>query len=444
MTESPQVVAAPPVPRGFWQYLRSMGPGLIAVLTWLGAGDVVECGVSGANYGYALMWVVVVALLVRFLFVSLMAKYHLCNPRGEGVIDGLVRLHPLYAPGLFFACIVMGHIYGAYMAVGVGETWTKLTGRGATWSWAGAWTALALFIAFRPGQRLLDLVFKVLLAVLSVSFVGVALYVGPSPGGIIKGTLGFALPPQKGPFDSMLLAVGMIGAVGGSLMNLAYPYFLDRKGWRGPQYRRVQTYDFLLAVVVMIILDLSVWVLGAELVHGGGRGAVLTDLESMTRLLTDVIGELGRVLFHLGVFAAVYTSVIGHAVGLGAIGSDARRLWRRGRVPDDAAPAPRAFNQAPDRTYHFFVLWILISPLCWTLPGMPDFVTLTLLAQSFQVVLIPFLAGGLWWLTASPRFLTPQYRNRIWENAVMAFVFALALWGAWGSLTIVQKTLAQL
>ena len=40
----------------------------------------------------------------------------------------------------------------------------------------------------------------------------------------------------------------MIGAVGGSLMNLAYPYFLEAKGWRGPQYRRVQFYDFLLAV----------------------------------------------------------------------------------------------------------------------------------------------------------------------------------------------------
>ena len=56
---------------------------------------------AGANYGYALMWVFVVAILFRFLFVSLIARYQLCNQHGEGVLDGLARLHPLYAPVLF-------------------------------------------------------------------------------------------------------------------------------------------------------------------------------------------------------------------------------------------------------------------------------------------------------------------------------------------------------
>jgi hypothetical protein len=40
--ESSDEHPAPPIPRSFGQYLRSFGPGLVAVLTWLGAGDVVE------------------------------------------------------------------------------------------------------------------------------------------------------------------------------------------------------------------------------------------------------------------------------------------------------------------------------------------------------------------------------------------------------------------
>jgi Mn2+/Fe2+ NRAMP family transporter len=425
--------APPPIPRSFGDYLRSFGPGLVAVLTWLGAGDVVEAGVSGGNYGYALMWIVVVALLIRFLFVSLIARYQLCNPRDEAVLDGLYRLNRFYAPGLLIACVVMGHIYGAYMAVGIGETWAKLTGFGATWSWAVAWTVPALLLAFRPSYRNIELVFKLLLALLSISFLGVALWVGPSPAGIVRGTLGFALPPQAGPFDSMLLAVGMIGAVGGSLMNLAYPYFIEQKGWRGPAYRRVQMYDFLLAVVVMIVLDLAIWVLGAELVHA--RGKHIKDLDGLTALLTEVLGEGGRVLFHLGVFAAVFTSILGHAVGLAAIGSHGHHRWKRG--PD--APRPTDLNAS--RVYRFLVLWVLLSPLPWTLPGMPDFVTLTVLANSAQVLLIPFLAGGLWWITASPRFIGPQHRNRAWENALMAGVFALALWGAYNSVRTVGAAL---
>ena len=111
-------------------------------------------------------------------------------------------------------------------------------------------------------------VFKLLLALLSVSFVGSALWVGFDPADLARGLVRFEMPDQHGHFDPLLVAVAMIGAVGGSLMNLAYPYFLEAKGWRGPQYRRlVQFYDFLLAVVVMIVLNLSVWILGAELLY---------------------------------------------------------------------------------------------------------------------------------------------------------------------------------
>ena len=42
---------------------------------------------------------------------------------------------------------------------------------------------------------------------------------------------------------------------------------------------------------------------------------------------------------------------------------------------------------------------------------MPGFVALTLAANSAQVVLLPLLAGGLWWITASERLIgrrTPQ------------------------------------
>src|SRR5262245_3890577 len=120
MSHTPIEPAAPPIPRSFLEYVRSFGPGLVMVLTWLGAGDVIDMGTAGANYGYALIWMFVIAVLLRFLFVSLIARYQLCNQFGEGVLDGLARLHPVYPPLIFVAVIVMGHIYGAYMSRGIG------------------------------------------------------------------------------------------------------------------------------------------------------------------------------------------------------------------------------------------------------------------------------------------------------------------------------------
>jgi len=411
------------LPRTFIEYLRSFGPGLIVVLTWLGAGDIVTCGVAGGDYGYALMWAIVVSVFMRFLFVSLIAKYHLCNERGEGVVDGLARLHPVYAPALLVTTIIMAHIYGSYTVVGLGETWVILTGRGQTWQWAAPWTLIALALILRPKYRRVEIVFKLLLVLLTATILACAVWSGPSPTGILHGALGFALPEQKGIFDSMLLVVAMMGAIGGSLSNLVYPYFIEQKGWRGPRYRRVQTYDFLLAVVVMIVINLSVWTLGAELVYGSRE--TISDLPGLARLLSGVLGEGGRVLFLLGVFAAVFTSLVGNAMGLGYLASHCHARWRTGTGPMD-----RDFSTSA--VYMPVVVWMIVSPLVWTIPGMPGFITLTVIGNSVQVVLIPFLAIGLWWITASSRFIGMRYRNRWWENLVMGIVFVVSLWATKG------------
>jgi Mn2+/Fe2+ NRAMP family transporter len=413
-------VPSPPIPSSFGDYLRSFGPAIIIVLTWLGAGDVVDMGVAGANYGYSLMWVLVAALVFRYVFVSLIARYQLCNQHGEGVLDGLVRLHRWYAPALFVAAIVMGHVYGSYMTVGIGETCRNTFRFGQVWQWALACNSVAFLLVFRASYKPLERAFLFFLAVLSVSFLGSALWVGFNPAELANGLWRVELPAQRGHFNPALVAVAMIGAVGGSLMNLVYPYFLEAKGWRGPAYLKVQRYDFLLGVVVMIVLNLAVWVLGAELLFPDRQIKTLDDLP---QLLSTTLGEGGRLLFYAGIFSAIYTSIIGHAAGLGSLGSHA---WLRMHTPV-GQPITTAYQRHP--MYRAIVIVCLATPLIWTVPGMPDFVTLTLVANSAQVVLLPVLAGGLWWITARAKYIGEAYKNRVWENIVMALLFALAVYG---------------
>ena len=417
--------AAVPIPKTFLEYLKSFGPGFIIVLTWLGSGDIVSAGVSGGNYGYALMWAMIFALLMRFFFVTTIAKYQLCNPHGEGLLDGLVRLHPLFAPFLLVVIVVIGHINGTYMIAGIGETMVMLTGIGQDWQWAVAWVVLGLFVVFRPIYNRVEWVFKVFIIVMTVSLVGTALWVGPNLVGIVKGTVALELPPQQGPFGAMAVAMAMVGAVGGSLLNLVYPYFLEQKGWNSPEYRRVQTYDFILAIVALIIFNLAVWTLGAELVHTSGKSiGTLTDL---TDLLGLVLGEGGRKLFYLGMFGAVFTSLLGNGLGLGYLASHAYNRWRKKSAGGDKID----YKSHP--IYIFTASWIMISPFVWILTGKADFITLTLLANTLMAVLIPALAGGLWWITASSRYIGNQYKNHWWENLIMGFLFILAVWGAYES-----------
>ena len=313
----------------------------------------------------------------------------------------------------------MGHVYEAFLTVGIGEICRNVFGVGDVWMWAVLANATAFVLVLRAYGPL-EWTFKVFLGLLSVSFVGSAVWVGFSGTDIVQGLFRFEMPGRQGAFSSVTVALAMIGAVGGSFMNLAYPYFLEEKGWRGPKYLRVQFYDLLLGVVAMVVLNLAVWVLGAELLYPDHH---ITDLEDLPNLLSGVLGASGRLLFYAGIFAAVYTSILGHAAGLAALGSHAWLRWRTGVQPTSA-------EYLAHPMYRRIVVWCLVSPLIWTLPGMPDFVTLTLAANSGQVVLLPLLAGGLWWITASSDFIGAEYRTRWWENAILAVLFCLAVYGA--------------
>ena len=82
-TERPEQLA---IPRGR-ELFTAIGPGLVLAMTFLGTGDLVQSSTSGANYGYALVWTLIISIIARMFIISTIAKYTLMNvaPRAGGV-----------------------------------------------------------------------------------------------------------------------------------------------------------------------------------------------------------------------------------------------------------------------------------------------------------------------------------------------------------------------
>ncbi len=428
----------PAIPRRFGDYLRSMGPGIVIALTWLGAGDLVDSAVSGGNYGYALMWAMALALFVRFVFVSIIAKYQLCNQHGESVLAGLRRIHPGFPIFVGLLALVFGHGYGSFSVKGAGETTAGLLGLDSAGFWdetfSFVWVLVAFLIVFRGVFDRVEKAAYLLLGLLSVSLIGVALWAGPNPVAASKGVFLFAVPEQQGSFGVFLVVTSLIGAVGGSIANLLYPYFIEQKGWRGPQYRRLQLYDLAFGTLVVVILNFSVWTVGAEVLHP--RGLTINDLSDLTKLLTEVLGRLGGPIFYLGAFAALFSTMVGNATGYGYMLTDIAR--NRRPLPEQRAD-PSKLSES--WIYRAVAAWCLFSPLVWCLPGMPTFVTLTIVVNAATVIVLPVLAAGIWYVTASEKCIGAQYKNRWWENGLMACLFVLACWGSWKAFLEVAASL---
>lgn len=419
--ESPPMGA--PIPSTFWGYVKSFGPGIVLVLTWLGAGDLVDNAVAGAHYGYTLMWGLGLALIVRYFLVSIIANYQLMNVQGHTIFEGYAKVWKYYPLLLGVGGIVLGHFYESYTIKGSGEALYYLTGQsGSVMIWSAIVVVAAVMITGKAVYRYLENVEKVILIVLAISLIGGAIVAKPDVGAIVAGTFAFKVPEQVGSFGAILIVISLIGAVGGSLANLLYPTFMKEKGYIRPEHRKVQRYDLLFGIFVIIVLDLSVWIMGAEVLHP--RGITISNFNDLAHLLGQVAGRVGEVVIYLGVLCACFSSVIGYAHGFPKMAMECLYC---------VAPVRKEkYKNAPSKDPLFRVSYFLVAilPLMWAIPGMPGFIFLTVFVNAAQIVLMPLVSIGLIILVNRKDLMGDLAGNKL-HTVMLAFLTVLAIWGSY-------------
>ena len=407
---------------GLRRLAKLLGPGIIAVLSWLGAGDLITSSVAGANYGYAMMWVLAVSLLLRFLIVNIIARFQLCNNRGMSILEGYAQLHPVFAWFMLGYALIMGHLTNAYMLKGAGEALATLLHLDQPLLCSAAVVIAVWLLVGRNFYALIEGVMKLLLAVMTLAFITLAVMSGPDLGGILRGTIGFSIPPDEGVHGALLVAVSVIGAVAGSIANFVHPYVMKEKGWTGPEHKRIQRNDLLFAVVVGIVINLAIWVVGVEILRPNGLQVnTLSDLGAALELF---FGAGGWLIFFTGVFATLFASVVGKTTAFPMLITDALQHIR----PERRERYGKTFHKDP--AHKWFLLFILVTPLVWSLPGMPDFVTLTIGVNALNIVGLPVISLGLLIMSNQKSLLGDKYRNNWFENLALGFATLLAIWVA--------------
>lgn len=407
---------------GLRRLAKLLGPGIIAVLSWLGAGDLITSSVAGANYGYAMMWVLAVSLLLRFLIVNIIARFQLCNNRGMSILEGYAQLHPVFAWFMLGYALIMGHLTNAYMLKGAGEALATLLHLDQPLLCSAAVVIAVWLLVGRNFYALIEGVMKLLLAVMTLAFITLAVMSGPDLGGILRGTIGFSIPPDEGVHGALLVAVSVIGAVAGSIANFVHPYVMKEKGWTGPEHKRIQRNDLLFAVVVGIVINLAIWVVGVEILRPNGLQVnTLSDLGAALELF---FGAGGWLIFFTGVFATLFASVVGKTTAFPMLITDALQHIR----PERRERYGKTFHKDP--AHKWFLLFILVTPLVWSLPGMPDFVTLTIGVNALNIVGLPVISLGLLIMSNQKSLLGDRYRNNWFENLALGFATLLAIWVA--------------
>lgn len=419
-----------PIPTTFWDYIKSWGPGIAFVLAIAGAGDVVDCTAAGASYGFALLWTLTLALLLRGVVVSILAKYELCNVNRETILAGYRRLGKWVPIFVAIVLIVYCLIYGAFLlpAAGAG-LWHLLGEVGGDWG-RFAITFVLMVIAVliwahwgRGVYRIVEYLFKVTLLLMAVMFIGVAALTltASDVAEMLISAVTPRIPPGVGPWEASFLAVAAIGAIGGSVANFLYPYFIKGKGWADERYLKVQRFDLWLSIIVILILDAAIWAVGAKVLHP--RGIHVESVTDLALSLGLVVGSIGMYLVYAGFFVTAYDTYIGVIVGQTMAAIDALHQVFKERKE-------KYGTYLNDPLYRIALYILLAVAVIWALPGMPGVIYLVILGNALSVIAVPLISIGLLILTNKTEIMG-KYKNKWWENLLLIVVTLIALWATY-------------
>lgn len=193
------------VPRVAWL----IGPALVAGVAYLDPGNVASNMTAGAQYGYLLVWVVVLGNVMAWLIQYLSAKLGIVTGRSlPEVLGGRLRnawgrrAYWLQAELVAMATDLAEVIGGAValnLLFGVPLIWGGLI--------TGAVSIALLVLQSRRGPRTFEFVIMGLLAIIAIGFTVGVFIAPPDPAGLAAG-----LVPRFEDANSVLLAASILGA----------------------------------------------------------------------------------------------------------------------------------------------------------------------------------------------------------------------------------------
>ncbi|WP_328412733.1 Nramp family divalent metal transporter [Nocardia sp. NBC_00403] len=280
-----------------------LGPAFVAAIAYVDPGNVASNISAGAQFGYLLVWVIVMANVMAGLVQFLSAKLGLVTGMSlpEAVRDKAsrpVRLAYWGQAETVAMATDLAEVVGGAIALKLLFGLPLVVGGVIT----GVVSMGLLVVQDRRGQRPFERVITGLLAIIAIGFLASVVISPPSASGTIGGLL-----PQFQGAESVLLAAAMIGAtVMPHAVYLHSGLARDRHGHPEPgplrvRLLRVTKYDVGLAMVLAGTVNLAMLLMAANTLRGREN---VDTLEGAHAAVGEVLGPVAALLLAIGLLAS--------------------------------------------------------------------------------------------------------------------------------------------
>jgi Mn2+/Fe2+ NRAMP family transporter len=339
-------------------WLKKLGPGIVVAATGVGAGDMIAASVAGAKYGVVIIWAAVLGTVIKFFLNEGVARWQLAT--GSTMIEGWKQKLNNWVSIYFIAYLFLwGFIVGGALIAACGLAAHAMFPILSVKTWGIIHSLLALALVFLGRYRLLEPMMKLFIAMMfGVVFIS-AILIQPEWGEIFKSLLIPRLPAGSAKF-----IMGVIGGVGGSVTLLSYGYWIREKKWLGKESSKHVRTDLIVAYALTGLFGMAIIIIAA-----GVKPEVITGSKMVIGLATQLgtaTGPIGKWMFLVGFWGAVFSSMLGVWQGVPYLFADAMLVYK-----DKQFNITNHHIDSRSPKYLFFLFFLAIPPMVLLFLGKP-------------------------------------------------------------------------
>lgn len=389
--------------------------GLIVAATGVGAGDLITASLAGSEVGLVVLWAAVVGSVLKWVLNEGLARWQMATH--TTLLEGWTAHLGRALSWLFFLYFVVWSysVGGALInACGVAGTGFIRLGDFPTSKiiWGILHSLAGLVLVWAGGFRVFQHAMSWLTGLMVAAVLLTVVLIKPDWTAIARG---IAVPTI--PVGGAGWVMAVMGGVGGTVTLLCYSYWIREKQRSGREGLRECRFDLGVAYFLTAFFGLAMVTIGSR-IKVTGRG------ETVALLLADQLGQalgpLGRWVFLLGFWGAVFTSLLGVWQGVPYIFADFIRVLRKGRCSinaDDTGTDPEK-----SREYRIYLVALAALPLSLLWFRVQE---VQLVYGILGALFMPFVALTLFLLNNRENLVGRRFRNSLAMNMVLIIILCL-------------------
>jgi Mn2+/Fe2+ NRAMP family transporter len=292
--------------------LKTLGPGVLFASTAIGVSHLVQSTRAGADFGFALIAFVLLALLFKYPFFEYGSRY--ANVTGTSIIDGYKRLGKNAL--VLYLLITIGSMF--FVTAAVGFVTAGFLENLFHIEFLGIWTVVILFVIccgiLSVGKyRALDGLIKIIASVLVITTV-IAFFLALINGPVekVEGFVPKQIWNQAGIFFLIALMGWMPTAVDLSSWNSLWTLERIKQTKFKPKLKETLL-EFRLAYLITAVLALLFVTLGSFVFFGSGETLPNNNslfAHKVVTLYTETIGDWSYIIIASSAFSVMFGTII--------------------------------------------------------------------------------------------------------------------------------------